>query len=115
MSCYYGMFIEVHDVRDDDEFSIVDEVVGREWGGCSGDDYVEDEKKFQVYHESNLAGGESPSEFTVRLAHAVWKALGRYVQVNVQVSYIEEVPTDDFGMNEEDYEEWKKKEEKEKP
>jgi hypothetical protein len=63
---------------------------------------------FSTYAESNLAGGESPDEFSVRLAHAVWKALGRYVQVNVQVTYIEDAPTDDFELNEEDYEKWKK-------
>ena len=108
MSRYYGMFIEVHDVRDEDEFSVVDEVTGQEWDGCRGDDYVEAEKKFQVYHESNLASGETPEEFVTRLSHAIWTALSRYVEINVQVTYIEDAPTDNFTADEEDYEKWKK-------
>lgn len=38
--------------------------------------------------------------------HRVWHALGRYVEVDAALLYIEDVPTDSIATDEDDYREW---------
>jgi hypothetical protein len=57
----------------------------------------------------SLCGGETEEEFTDRLARAVWKANGRYCEVEVQALYLEELPYERHVREEEDYQRLMKK------
>jgi hypothetical protein len=52
----------------------------------------------------SLCGGESEEEFSDRLAKAVWKANGKYCEVEVGASYLEnDPPCDDHIRGKDDY------------
>ncbi len=54
----------------------------------------------------NLCGGETPDEFAQRLARAIWVANGGYCEVRVYAMDLDNIPTDDCSLNEDDYAEW---------
>ena len=57
--------------------------------------------------EDNLTGGKSDDEFANDLAQAVWKANGRYCEVEVISTYLEVTPPSDIHTwTKGDYQEW---------
>lgn len=56
----------------------------------------------------HLTGGESSEEFTERLSQAVWKALGRFVPVEVDATFLDiQPPTDTHRADLDAYQKWK--------
>lgn len=104
MSQLYHIHIKVKDIRGD-EWMQLQNVIGEEW--CNEDPYMDSvEHVFSTGGESTLCGGESPDEFLVRLSAAVWEHLGRFVEIEIGVIYVEQAPTDSFTAEKEDYEKW---------
>jgi len=53
--------------------------------------------------EGNLSGGEGEEEFTERLSLAIWRANGRFCQVSVNATYLENRPYETYSLDEDDY------------
>src|SRR3989337_1434316 len=62
-----------------------------------------DSTLFQYGGEGRLCGGEGEDEFAERVALAVWKKLGRYTEVRVTATYLEDLPYESYCMDEADY------------
>jgi len=58
------------------------------------------------YSEGRLCGGESEEEFAAHLTQAVWTHLGRYVRVQVDMTYLEDLPFEVHTSDEDDYADW---------
>ena len=56
------------------------------------------------YGQGNLCGGESEEEFKDRLAKAIWKANKGFCKVSVRATYMEDLPFEEYDVDEEDYE-----------
>jgi len=64
-------------------------------------------KELILSGEDNLTGGKSDDEFANDLAQAVWKANGRYCEVEVISTYLEVTPPSDIHTwTKGDYQEW---------
>ena len=55
-------------------------------------DWMVDDDKMVAAAESRLCGGESEEEFAEKLAKAIWRANGKYCPVEVNATYLEEIP-----------------------
>lgn len=100
MSLYYGMSITIENY-DPKRAQHIKEAASAEW---NWDDWYEvDKKKLSAYGESNLAGGETEEEFAERVYVAVWKANGKYCDVTIEATYLEDLPTTGYYSNREDY------------
>jgi len=56
------------------------------------------------YTESSLGCGQEEAEFADTIAKAVWKANGGYCQVNVSLTYLEDLPAENYLRNKGDFE-----------
>jgi hypothetical protein len=54
--------------------------------------------------ESSLCGGETEDEFARRFARAVWEANGGFCEVEVDATYLENLPCENHSFDEEAYE-----------
>jgi len=61
------------------------------------------DKKLSAYGEGLLGGGETEREFTERLSVAIWRANGAYCEVSVNATYLEELPSETYSLDEDDY------------
>lgn len=59
--------------------------------------------------DGQLCGGETESEFTDRLAAAIWSANGRYCQVTVRITSLDNLPYDTRAKDETDYRAWRRR------
>ncbi|MCK6440327.1 MAG: hypothetical protein L6Q71_09025 [Planctomycetes bacterium] len=55
------------------------------------------------YREHYLCSGEDESEFADRLAVAIWKANGGPCQVDVDATYLDELPSTGYVRDQSDY------------
>jgi hypothetical protein len=109
MSRLYSMQIMVHNFNTEKEEKI-EEAVREIWN--VDDSWKDpDDSGITFYGESNLCGGESEEEFSERMAKKVWKANEGYCEVNINATYLEELPYESYGFDEEEYEKLMKKEE----
>lgn len=99
MSRYYEMQIHVNDNNSERDAEIC-AAVEDEWNVS---DSWEQDGGTVFCGQGNLCGGESPSEFTKRVAQAVWKANGGYCEVSVTAIDLDDPPTDVHTASEEEY------------
>ena len=59
--------------------------------------------------DGQLCGGETESEFTDRLAAAVWRANGRYCDVTVRATDRDDLPYCTHTLQERDYRAWRRR------
>jgi len=59
--------------------------------------------------DGQLCGGETESEFTDRLAAAVWAANGQYCEIMVQATYLDDLPHSTRTMQEDEYRAWRRR------
>jgi hypothetical protein len=52
---------------------------------------------------SYLCGGESEEHFFQRCCEAVWGELGKYVEVEIDATYMEELPYETYISDEDEY------------
>ena len=92
----------------------VEEAAIMEWDdfACNFSTY-EDADKCQVLianGEGSLGAGESENEFARRLAEAIFKANDGPLKIEVNATYLEDLPCEIFTFDEDDYEEFKEEE-----
>jgi hypothetical protein len=58
-----------------------------------------------------LTGGETEEEFSRRAAEAIWAAAGCYVEVYVSSTCLEDLPSEDYVYDEDEYKPWIKEKE----
>ncbi len=59
--------------------------------------------------DGSLCGGMSEEDFVIRVSRSIWEAAGKYLQVTVTATYLEELPQEHYELSEEDYKKWKEK------
>ena len=89
MSRYYDCFIETKNNIQPEEQEIVDEYIGETW----------------------LTGGEAEWEYTDRIAKEIWKKVGRYIYLNIRMTYLEDLPYENYEFDNERYNEMKEDDE----
>jgi hypothetical protein len=101
MSRWYGMQVMITGFPS----ALVDEIKQAAEAEWPFEDWAGDgqENELTSYAEGNLCGGEDESEFTERLALAVWQAAGAYCEVTVDATYLEDLPRESHSLDEEDY------------
>ena len=103
MSRCYGMQVLIDNVQED-RIPNIKEAAEQEW---KFHDWTQGEQNsptnLAAYGEGSLCGGESEEEFTDRLACAIWKANGKFCQVTVQATDLEDLPFESHERDEEDY------------
>ena len=58
--------------------------------------------------ENTLGGGITEKEFSHELAQHVWEANQGFCEVFVRMTYLEELPYEEYFASEDDYDEWTK-------
>jgi len=103
MSRSYEMVIDITGFKKSQEKTIAQTAVmaaalsDHEW-----DAYVEN--CIRVTGQTSLCGGESEEEYAAKVAKAVWKANdGRFCQVCVKATYLEELPFDEYTFDRQDF------------
>jgi len=67
------------------------------------DDWSNYNNELSASGESSLTGGESEEEFAERITEAIWKANGKFCTVQVDATYLEDLPCETYSFDEEDY------------
>lgn len=100
MSNFYRISIEIrrHDSAKSDS---IKDAAASEW---SFEDWYEREGKLTCCAESFLGAGESEKEFAERVSVAVWRANGKFCDVSVHATYLEDLPCETFSFDESDFE-----------
>lgn len=65
--------------------------------------WVADEDDLRASAQSTLTDGETEEEFVERVSVAIWKANGGYCDVEVNVTYLEDLPYERHHLDETDY------------
>jgi hypothetical protein len=99
MSLFYGMSVDVSGNRPEATDAIKDAATS-EW---PFGDWTEVNKKLSAYGEGRLGGGETEREFTERLSVAIWRANGAFCDVSVSATYLEDLPSETYSLDEDDY------------
>jgi len=66
------------------------------WSSDNGD--------MQTSAKDSLCGGETEERFTERLSLAIWRANGRYCEVIVNATFLENLPYEIHTLDQADYE-----------
>jgi hypothetical protein len=80
--------------------NVIEEAATKQWGF---EDWSEYGKQLSASGDSNLCGGETEVEFAERLSLAVWKANGKFCKVEVNATYLEELPYETYELDKDDY------------
>ena len=99
MSRHYSMTVTISGFSKAKRKAI-EKAATEEWGF---DDWSERGGKLSASYDSNLCGGETEVEFAERLSVAVWRANGRFCKVEVNATYLEELPCETHELGEDDY------------
>jgi len=110
MSRYYEMYVKVTGHNLDKEDAIV-EACTAEWD-FDRDTFTQAVANGELPEliangKDNLCGGESEEEFTDRLARAIWQANDGFCLVDVDATFLEQIPYESHRRDEDDYDRWK--------
>lgn len=104
MSRYYHMSVEIRNyiVLMEDE---IRDACANEWSGF--EDFMDSSTPTGNYLQSDgrefMCGGETEEEFAHRLTQAIWKANGAFCDVTVQATCLEDMPCEEYNLDEDDY------------
>jgi len=107
MSRCYNMGVKIENLRPE-RIEAVKKTASEQW---PFEDWFQHDGELSAWGESTLCGGESEEEFSDRLAEAIWKAHGRYCQVTVEATYLEDLPCEEHVRNERHHRKWKRRNE----
>lgn len=99
MSRSYDMAIEIAGIKKEKK-EAVKAAVEKEW---NVEIFHFDGRNAFASGQGSLCGGESEEEFSQRMAKAVWKANGRYCEVTVKATYLDELPYETYFFGPKDY------------
>jgi hypothetical protein len=86
------MEVTIKDVAEN-KLEAVKDAAREEWGFREWDQI---ENMLVSYHENQLCGGESEEEFVNRLAAAVWDAHSGFCEISVDLTYLEDLPIQNY-------------------
>ena len=66
-------------------------------------------KTYSIGGDSYLTGGETEEAFAMRVIHAVWETVGKFVLMEINATYLENIPSETHFLGEADYEQWSKR------
>ena len=66
-------------------------------------------KEMVVYGDDSLGGGKDEEAFAKEIADVVWETLGRPAFVEISSVYLEDLPSEFFSFDGEDFDKWKEK------
>ena len=100
MSRYYNMAVTITGAARD-RIDAVKQAAETEW--TFDDWFLDDDGVLTASADDRLCGGETDDEFAQRLANAIWAANGGYCRVEVNATYLEELPCETHCLDEDDY------------
>ena len=100
MSRYYNMFVMIVGARPD-RFDQIKAAASDEW---DFGEWEEHNGTMTASADDNLCAGETEQEFAERLAKAVWTANGSPCEVDVKATYLENLPHEEYSLDESDHE-----------
>lgn len=99
MSRYYDMSVTITNFNFERVEQLM-EAAKEEW---SFTDWYQEANYISASADDNLCGGESEEEFAARLTKAIWKANGAFCGVDIQATYLDELPCEQYSLTPEDY------------
>ncbi len=81
----------------------VKEAANAEW---SFDDWFLDDGVLTASADDRLGGGETEDEFVARLAVAIWTANGSFCKVEVNATYLEDLPCETHCLDKDQYDQF---------
>ena len=102
MSRYYGMSVAIKGSTPSKQEKII-EAASSEWV-FEDFNWLAEPKILMGQGNEFLYGGESEEEFADRLAKAIWKANGKYCEVIVTATNLENPPTEQYRLGKKEYE-----------
>jgi hypothetical protein len=99
MSRYYNMAVRI---RGFDQ-QRTDRIKGAACDEWEFDNWNFHDGNLTASADGKLCGGETEEAFAERLAKAVWAANGGYCEVEVNATYLEELPCETHCLDEDDY------------
>ena len=108
MSSFYNMHIKIsgHVVG---MTKAIKTAANSEW---EFDDWFEYDGKLSAGADGNLCGGETEKQFAERVSVAVWKANEKFCNVEINATYLQELPYETYSLDEDDFERLKAEVEK---
>jgi hypothetical protein len=100
MSRYYEMLLQVETESKRDQ-QLAFEAVEEEW---PWEEAPSTHNLMEISGRYSLYGGETALEFTTRVSHRIWNALGKYIKVTVVATYLEELPFEKYSLSAQDHE-----------
>ena len=76
------------------------------WIEKSNDEKIKEETQDQMEEycgDVTLYGGESDSEYSERIVKQLWELEGRYVNFKIQMTYLEDLPYEDYEYDKDEY------------
>jgi hypothetical protein len=102
MSRSYNMLVRVRDVTPE-RVDRVKQAANEEW---DFDDWHEHENSISSCIDGYLCGGETEDEFVERLTKAIWTANGSFCEVEVNATYLDQMPYETHCLDEDDYDQF---------
>lgn len=99
MSRYYNMTVAITGAAAERQ----DEIKAAAEAEWNFDDWSQYDGVLTASADGKLCAGETDREFAERLARLIWTANRGPCQVEVKVTYLEDLPYEEFLLDEEDY------------
>ena len=80
----------------------IDDLWDIDCDGCN----VNENGDLYAVGEGYLIGGEMEEEFCTRAAHQLWETLGRFMPIQIYATFLEQIPSEDFVFDEDNYKEF---------
>lgn len=113
MSRWYEMSVTVAGFDRRKKRRIIAECT-EEWG-FGKEDFTEDGRSpgtpvpvLRATAQDHLCGGETEEEFADRFSRTIWKVNGRYCEVTIQATCLENLPSETHLRDEDDYRRWRR-------
>ena len=100
MSRYYGMSVRITGA-DPGRVDAIKQAAEAQWP--FEDWFLDGEGVLTASAEDRLCGGETEEEFARRLAKAIWAAHGSFCQVEINATYLEDLPCETYCFDQDDY------------
>ena len=111
MSRYYSMVLNVSGHNPEKAEEIME--VAKEHWSFDDDDFDDSGNNLFAAGEDSLCGGKSEEEFTTELSEAIWKVNGAFCTVQVDATYLEDLPCETHMPDEDDYKRFLEKDKEE--
>ncbi len=110
MSRYYGLNVRIDRVPRDRLQDVISALKCERFECINDDCFIEFEDGFSLSH-SEEGRLESEDEFTTRITYSVWGACESFVQVIINATYLEDLPSEQYELDQEDYDRYLKRKE----